>query len=152
MASILNRYENIMSTNVCGMIEFAEDPMKMARHLSHHMEDDLSKTKREGAELIAEIEKLEDNKSVPNAEALLVAKKAELMKLHEIHEKLNDQIQQQIQTSLSATYTQATYTELSKHKVHVKENLHKAVSSLSAHTHLPQTLKLFQQLWRLFLR
>lgn len=26
MASILNRYENIMSTNVCGMIEFAEDP------------------------------------------------------------------------------------------------------------------------------
>ena len=78
MASILNRYENIMSTNVCGMIEFAEDPMKMARHLSHHMEDDLSKTKREGAELIAEIEKLEDNKSVPN----------------EIHEKLNDQIQQ----------------------------------------------------------
>ena len=34
----------------------------------------------------------------------------------------------------------------------VKENLHKAVSSLSAHTHLPQTLKLFQQLWRLFLR
>ena len=31
-------------------------------------------------------------------------------------------------------------------------NLHKAVSSLSAHTHLPQTLKLFQQLWRLFLR
>ena len=83
MASILNRYENIMSTNVCGMIEFAEDPMKMARHLSHHMEDDLSKTKREGAELI-----------VPNAEALLVAKKAELMKLHEIHEKLNDQIQQ----------------------------------------------------------
>ena len=49
MASILNRYENIMSTNVCGMIEFAEDPMKMARHLSHHMEDDLSKTKREGA-------------------------------------------------------------------------------------------------------
>ena len=82
MASILNRYENIMSTNVCGMIEFAEDPMKMARHLSHHMEDDLSKTKREGAELIAEIEKLEDNKSVPNAEALLVAKKAELMKLH----------------------------------------------------------------------
>ena len=87
MASILNRYENIMSTNVCGMIEFAEDPMKMARHLSHHMEDDLSKTKREGAELIAEIEKLEDNKSVPNAEALLVAKKAELMKLH-------DQIQQ----------------------------------------------------------
>ena len=73
MASILNRYENIMSTNVCGMIEFAEDPMKMARHLSHHMEDDLSKTKRE---------------------ALLVAKKAELMKLHEIHEKLNDQIQQ----------------------------------------------------------
>ena len=55
-------------------------------------------------------------------------------------------------SSLSATYTQAMYTELSKHKVHVKENLHKAVSSLSAHTHLPQTLKLFQQLWRLFLR
>ena len=25
MASILNRYENIMSTNVCGMIEFAEN-------------------------------------------------------------------------------------------------------------------------------
>ena len=38
MASILNRYENIMSTNVCGMIEFAEDPMKMARHLSYHHE------------------------------------------------------------------------------------------------------------------
>ena len=94
MASILNRYENVMSMNVCGMIEFAEDPMQMARHLSHHMEDDLSKTKREGAELIAEIEKLEDDKSVPNAEALLVAKKADLMKLHEIHEKLNDQIRQ----------------------------------------------------------
>ena len=94
MASILNRYESIMSMNVCGMIEFAEDPMKMARHLSHHMEDDLSKTRREGAELIAEIEKLEDDKSVPNAEALLVAKKAELMKLHEIHEKLNDQVHQ----------------------------------------------------------
>ena len=46
----------------------------------------------------------------------------------------------------------ARMAELSKHKVHVKENLHKAVSSLSAHTHLPQTLKLFQQLWRLFLR
>lgn len=49
--------------------------MKMARHLSHHMEDDLSKTKREGAELIAEIEKLEDNKSVPNAEALFGCEK-----------------------------------------------------------------------------
>lgn len=94
MASILNRYDNIMSMNVCGMIEFAEDPMKMARHLAHHMEDDISKTRREGAELIAEIEKLEDDMSVPNAEALLVAKKAELMKLHEIHEKLNDQIHQ----------------------------------------------------------
>ncbi len=94
MASILNRYENIMSMNVCGMIEFAEDPMKMARHLSHHMEDDLSKTKREGTELIAEIEKLEEDKTVPNAQALLVAKKAELMRLHEIHEKLNDQIRQ----------------------------------------------------------
>lgn len=94
MASILNRYESIMSMNVCGMIEFAEDPMKMARHLSHHMEDDLSKTKREGAELIAEIEKLEEDRTVPNAEALLVAKKAELMKLHELHEKLNDQVHQ----------------------------------------------------------
>lgn len=94
MASILNRYENIMSTNVCGMIEFAEDPMKMARHLSHHMEDDLSKTKREGAELITEIERLEEDNSVPNAEALLAAKKADLMRLHEIHEKLNDQIRQ----------------------------------------------------------
>ena len=30
MASILNRYENIMSTIVCGMIELAEDAMKMA--------------------------------------------------------------------------------------------------------------------------
>ena len=68
--------------------------MKMARHLSHHMEDDLSKTKREGAELITEIEKLEADKSVPNAEALLTAKRAELMKLYEIHEKLNDQIHQ----------------------------------------------------------
>ena len=94
MASILNRYESIMSMNVCGMITFAEDPMKMARHLSHHMEDDLSKTKREGEALIAEIEKLEGDQTVPNAEALLVAKKAELMRLHEIHEKLNDQIRQ----------------------------------------------------------
>ena len=80
--------------NVCGMIEFAEDPMKMARHLAHHMEDDLSKAKREGVELIAEIDKLETDMSVPNAEALLVAKKAELMKLYEIHEKLNEQLRQ----------------------------------------------------------
>lgn len=92
MASILNRYDNIMAMNVCGMIEFAEDPMKMARHLEHHMEDDISKTKREGYELIGDIEKLEDDMSVPNAEALLIAKKAELMKLHEIHEKLKDQL------------------------------------------------------------
>lgn len=94
MASILNRYESILSMNVCGMITFAEDPMKMARHLSHHMEDDLSKTEREGAVLIAEIERLEADKSVPNAEALLTAKKAELMRLHEIHEKLQEQIHQ----------------------------------------------------------
>lgn len=94
MASILNRYDSIMAMNVCGMIEFAEDPMKMARHLEHHMEDDISKTKREGYELINDIEKLEDDMSVPNAEALLVAKKAELMKLHEIHEKLKDQLHQ----------------------------------------------------------
>lgn len=92
MASILNRFDSIMAMNVCGMIEFAEDPMKMARHLEHHMEDDISKTKREGYELIGEIEKLEDDMSVPNAEALLLAKKAELMKLHEIHEKLKDQL------------------------------------------------------------
>lgn len=94
MASILNRYDSIMAMNVCGMIEFAEDPMKMARHLEHHMEDDISKTKREGYELINDIEKLEDDMSVPNAEALLVAKKAELMKLHEVHEKLKDQLHQ----------------------------------------------------------
>ena len=78
--------------NVCGMIECAEDPMKMARHLEHHMEDDISKTKREGYELIGEIEKLEDNRSLPNAEALLIAKKAELMKLHEIHERLKEEL------------------------------------------------------------
>ncbi|MBQ9091342.1 MAG: hypothetical protein IJY52_03620 [Anaerotignum sp.] len=94
MATILNRYDSIMAMNVCGMIELAEDPMKMARHLEHHMEDDISKTKREGYELIGEIEKLEDDMSVPNAEALLVAKKAELMKLHEIHEKLRDELYQ----------------------------------------------------------
>ena len=94
MATILNRYDSIMAMNVCGMIEFAEDPMKMARHLEHHMEDDIAKTKREGMELIGDIEKLEDDRSGPNAEALLIAKKAELMKLHEIHEKLKDQLYQ----------------------------------------------------------
>lgn len=104
MASILSRYESIMSMNVCGMIEFAEDPMKMARHLAHHIEDDLSKTRREGVALIAEIEKLEADMSVPNAEALLVAKKADLMKLHELHEKLNDQVHQ-ITAMRAAIYT-----------------------------------------------
>lgn len=104
MASILSRYESIMSMNVCGMIEFAEDPMKMARHLAHHLEDDLSKTRREGVALIAEIEKLEEDMSVPNAEALLVAKKADLVKLHEIHEKLNEQVRQ-INAMRAATYT-----------------------------------------------
>lgn len=94
MASILNRYDSIMAMNVCGMIESAEDPMKMARHLEHHMEDDISKTKREGYELIGDIEKLEDDMSVPNAEALVLAKKAELMKLHEIHEKLKNELHQ----------------------------------------------------------
>ena len=94
MASILNRYDNIMATNVCGMVELSDDPMKMVRHLLHHIEDDISKTRREGSELIADIEKLEADMSVPNAEALLVAKKAELMKLHEIHEKLDEQIHQ----------------------------------------------------------
>lgn len=94
MASILSRYESIMAMNVCGMIEFAEDPMKMARHLAHHLEDDLSKTRREGNALIGEIEKLEADMTVPNAAALLVAKKADLMKLHEIHEKLNEQVRQ----------------------------------------------------------
>ena len=82
MATILNRYDSIMAMNVCGMIEFAEDPMKMARHLEHHMEDD---------------------RSAPNAEALLIAKKAELMKLHEIHEKLKDQLHQ-ITTMKMAIY------------------------------------------------
>lgn len=104
MASILSRYESIMSMNVCGMIEFAEDPMKMARHLAHHLEDDLSKTRREGVALIAEIEKLEADMSVPNAEALLVAKKADLMKLHELHEKLNNQVRQ-ITAMRAAIYT-----------------------------------------------
>ena len=94
MASILNRYESIMSTNVCGMIEAAEDPLKMARHLAHHLEDDLSRTRREGYALIAEIEALEDDRSLPNAEALLTAKKAKLMRLHEIHERLEDQVRQ----------------------------------------------------------
>lgn len=94
MGSILSRYESIMSMNVCGMIELAEDSMKMARHLAHHMEDDLSKTRREGLALIAQIEKLEADLSVPNAAALLTAKKAELVKLHEINEKLNEQIRQ----------------------------------------------------------
>ena len=104
MASILSRYESIMSMNVCGMIEFAEDPMKMARHLAHHLEDDLSKTRREGVALIAEIEKLEADMSVPNAEALLVAKKADLMKLHELHEKLNNQVRH-ITAMRAAIYT-----------------------------------------------
>lgn len=94
MASILNRYESIMAMNVCAMVEFSDDPMKMVRHLMHHMEDDQAKTRREGTELIGEIEKLEDDISVPNAEALLVAKKAELMKLHEINERLTEQIRQ----------------------------------------------------------
>lgn len=107
MASILNRYDSIMAMNVCGMIEFAEDPMKMARHLEHHMEDDISKTKREGSALIGDIEKLENDMSVPNAEALLQAKKAELMKLHEIHEKLRDQLYQI--TSMKAAVYDAHY-------------------------------------------
>ncbi|WP_458407224.1 hypothetical protein [Anaerotignum sp.] len=107
MATILNRYDSIMAMNVCGMIEFAEDPMKMARHLEHHMEDDISKAKREGNELISEIEKLEDDMSVPNAEALLIAKKAELMKLHEIHEKLRDELHQI--TSMKAAIYDAHY-------------------------------------------
>lgn len=94
MATILNRYDNIMAMNVGGMIELAEDPMKMANHLAHHMEDDIARTRREGYALIADIEKLEDDMSVPNAAALLVAKKAELMKLHEIHEKLQEQLRQ----------------------------------------------------------
>ncbi len=94
MASILNRYDNIMTTNVCGMVEFSDDPLKMARHLLHHIEDDLSKTRREGTELMAEIEKLEADMSVPNAEALLAAKKAELVKLHELNEKLDEQVHQ----------------------------------------------------------
>lgn len=104
MASILSRYESIMAMNVCGMIEFAEDPMKMARHLAHHLEDDLSKTRREGNALIGEIEKLEADMTVPNAEALLVAKKADLMKLHELHEKLNEQVRQ-ITAMRAAIYT-----------------------------------------------
>ena len=104
MASILSRYESIMSMNVCGMIEFAEDPMKMARHLAHHLEDDLSKTRREGVALIAEIEKLEEDMSVPNAKALLVAQKADVMKLHELHEKLNEQVRQ-ITAMRAAIYT-----------------------------------------------
>lgn len=94
MATILNRYDNIMAMKVEGMIELAEDPMKMAHHLAHHMEDDIVRTRREGYALIADIEKLEDDMSVPNADALLVAKKAELMKLHEIHEKLQEQLRQ----------------------------------------------------------
>ncbi len=92
MASILNRYESILSMNVCGMIAAAEDSLKMARHLCHHMEDDLSKTKREGVALLAEIEKLEQDTAAPNAEALLVAKKAEMEKLQEIYDKLEEQI------------------------------------------------------------
>ena len=94
MGSILNRYDNIMAANVCGMVELSDDPMKMVRHLMHHMEDDLSKTRREGSVLISEIERLEDNRTLPNAEALLVAKKAELMKLHEINERLGEQLYQ----------------------------------------------------------
>lgn len=94
MATILNRYNNIMMMNVGGMIELAEDPMKMANHLAHHLEDDIVRTRREGYALIEDIEKLENDRSVPNAEALLVAKKAELMKLHEIHEKLQEQLRQ----------------------------------------------------------
>ncbi len=94
MGSILNRYDNIMAVNVCGMVELSDDPMKMVRHLMHHMEDDLSKTRREGSALIAEIERLEDNRSLPNAELLLTAKKAELMKLHEINERLAEQLHQ----------------------------------------------------------
>lgn len=90
MASILNRYESILSMDVCGMIAAAEDSLKMARHLCHHMEDDLSKTKREGVALLAEIESLEQD--APHAEALLVAKKAEMAKLQEIHDRLEEQI------------------------------------------------------------
>ena len=103
MATILNRYSNIMAMNVGGMIELAEDPMKMANHLAHHMEDDIARTRREGYALLEDIEKLEDDRSVPNAEALLVAKKAELMKLHEIHEKLQEQ-QRQIAILTAAMY------------------------------------------------
>ena len=52
------------------------------------------KEQKEYETIESDIEKLEDDMSVPNAEALLVAKKAELMKLHEIHEKLKDQLHQ----------------------------------------------------------
>lgn len=94
MASILNKYESIMSTNVCGMIETAEDPLRMARHLANNLEDDLSRTRREGSELILEIETLEADLSVPNAEALLTAKKARLMRLYEIQQRLDEQVHQ----------------------------------------------------------
>lgn len=94
MASILNKYENIMATNVCGIIERAEDPIRMARHLANNLEDDLSRTRREGNDLIVEIESLEADLSIPNAEALLAAKKLKLMRLLEIHEKLVEQVYQ----------------------------------------------------------
>lgn len=92
MASILNRYEAILKTNVEALIDFAEDPMKMARHLAHHLEDDLARTQREGAALLAEIEGLRSATEQPNADGLLAAKTAELEKLQEIHDRLEQQI------------------------------------------------------------
>ena len=87
-----------------------------------------------------------DGTRIPRGESNLVYRSAK-----GLFEKVGKQIPP-LKITQTNPIPMAMYTELSKHKVHVKENLHKAVSSLSAHTHLPQTLKLFQQLWRLFLR
>lgn len=106
MASILNRYESIMAMNVCGMVEFSDEPLKMVRHLMHHMEDDQTKTRREGEALLGEMEKLEKNTLVPNGEALLAAKKAEWERLQEINERLTEQIRQLTEIRVKLYYAQ----------------------------------------------
>ena len=54
MAGILNRFKDIMSSNINALLDKVEDPMKMIDQYLRNLESDLGKVKAETAAVMAE--------------------------------------------------------------------------------------------------
>ena len=135
MAGILNRFKDIMSSNINALLDKVEDPNKMIDQYLRNLESDLGKVKAETAAVMAEETRAkrelnECNESIDKMQnyaqkALLAGNEADARTFLEKKEELNTKL-----TSLQQTYDIARENATKMREMHDK--LVKDIASLNA--------------------